>query len=173
VTERNYRIVTDLQGNKIVQVKDIIFLGKQNIDWNSVEKYLKRYIKTFYEIAETKDIIYIGPELPDEYTNSKYSTKLKGALAKAKANAAQVIPEMIKIATNKTMQENYDDKHNKDAKLGWYRFDTRFSIPICDNDGKILRYNVFQARLIVRHAANNRKYLYDVINIKKETEYTV
>jgi len=170
--ERNNKIITDSQGNRIVQIEETIFMGKQNIDWKSVENYLKKCIKTFYEIAETKEIIYIGSELPDEYTNSKYSMKLKGALAKAKANAAQAILEMIKIASNKTEQENFEGKHSKDAKLGWYRFDTRFSIPICDNLGNILRYNVFQARMIIRHSANNRKYLYDIINIKKETEYT-
>lgn len=169
---RNVRIIVDEQGNKIAQIDEIIFMGKQNIDWNNVERYLKRYIKTFYQIAETKDVVYIGTELPDEYTNSKYSLKLRGALAKAKANAAQAIPEMLQISTNKVTQENFEDKHKRNAKFGWYRFDTRFSVPICDNDGKILRYNVFQARVIIRHAANNKKYLYDIINIKKETEYT-
>lgn len=169
---RKVKIIVDSFGDKIVQIDEIIFMGKQNIDWKNVEKYLKRYIKTFYEIAETKDVVYIGAELPDEYTNSKYSLKLRGALAKAKANAAQAIPEMIQISTNKLLQENYEDKHKQNAKLGWYRLDTRFSIPICDNNGKIIRYNVFRARLIIRHSANNKKYLYDIVNIKKETEYT-
>ncbi len=45
-----------------------------------------------------KEIIYIGNDLPDEYTGSNYTAKLKGALAKAKANAAQGIPEMIEIS---------------------------------------------------------------------------
>ena len=170
---RKVKIVVDDSGKKLVQIDEIIFMGKQNIDWKGVEKYLKKYIKEFYEITETKDVIYIGSELPDEYTNSKYSLKLKGALAKAKANAAQAIPEMIQISTNKVLRENLEDKHKQNAKLGWYRFDTRFSIPVCDNQGTVLRYNVFHARLIIRHAANNKKYLYDVINIKKETEYTV
>ena len=48
-----------------------------------------------------KDIIYIGKDLPDEYTGSKYTHKLKGGNAKAKANAAQGIPELLEIAEGK------------------------------------------------------------------------
>ena len=35
-------IVTDKKGHKIVQINEIIFKGKQNIDWKSVEKYAKK-----------------------------------------------------------------------------------------------------------------------------------
>ena len=31
------------------------------------------------------------------------------------------------------------------------------------------RYNVYHVYMIIRHDLDNRKYLYDVINIKKET----
>ena len=36
---------------------------------------------------------------------------------------------MIEIATNKTFAENYAQKHNTDAKFGWYRYDTN-NIPV-------------------------------------------
>ena len=39
-----------------------------------------------------------------------------------------------------------------------------------DTDGEIERFNVFRVRMIVNHAANGKKYLYDMINIKKEKE---
>ena len=44
--------------------------------------------------------------------------KLKGALAKAKANAAQGIPEMIEISGNKRFRENLAKKHDKNARFG-------------------------------------------------------
>ena len=53
--------------------------------------------------------------------------KLSGAAAKAKANAAQGLPEIIE------------------------------------------RYNVFHTSLIIRHANDGKMYLYDIIDIKKET----
>ena len=42
------------------------------MDWDDVKAYLEAYVGEFYEIADTKDIIYIGKELPDEYTGSRY-----------------------------------------------------------------------------------------------------
>ena len=56
------------------------------------------------------------------------------------------------------------------TKYGWYRYDSRFAIPVYDTDGEIERFNVFRVRMIVNHAANGKKYLYDMINIKKEKE---
>lgn len=166
--ERNIDIIKDVNGNQIVIVNDILFKGRQNIAWNEVEQYLKQYVGEFIEIAESKEIVYIGNDLPDEYTGSNYTAKLKGTLAKAKANAAQGIPEIIEIAENKRFKENLAQKHNKNAKFGWYRYDSRFAIPIFDDYGEVLRYNVFHVELVIRHAEDNRLYLYDIINIKKE-----
>ena len=45
-----------------------------------------------------------------------------GANAKAKANAATAIPELIQIASNPAFEENHKDKHNKNAKYGWLPF---------------------------------------------------
>lgn len=167
--DRNINVIKDIHGNEIVIVNDICFKGRQNIAWDDVEQYLKQYVGEFVEIAEGKEKIYIGNDLPDEYTGSKYTAKLKGALAKAKANAVQGIPEIIKIAKNKRFQENLAKKHSKNAKYGWYRYDSRFALPIFDDNGKILRYNVFHAEIVVRNAEDNKLYLYDIINIKKET----
>lgn len=124
--DRNISIITDLKGNRIVLINDIIFKGKRSVNWDEVKQYLEIYVDEFYEIADTKDIVYIGKELPDEYTGSRYTYSLKGANAKAKANAAQGIPEMIEM------------------------------------------YNVFHASILIRHDANGKMYLYDILDIKKE-----
>ena len=63
-------------------------------------------------------IIYIGNDLPNEYTGSKYTYKLKGAVAKAKANAAQGIPELLEIAQGNNYKKNNEGKHNRNAKYG-------------------------------------------------------
>jgi len=31
----------------------------------------------------------------------------------------------------------------------------------------LVRYNIFSARLLVNHAANGKRYLYDILRIKK------
>ena len=130
---------------------------------------MKRYVSEFYNIAEDDEIIYIGTELPNEYAGSIYTKKLKGANAKAKANAVRGLPELIEIASNGVFEENRKDKHGRDAKNGWYRYDTSFAMPVYSDGGELERYNVFKARLLIRHASSGKKYLYDVLEIKKET----
>ncbi len=56
-----------------------------------------------------------------------------------------------------------------DAKNGWYRYDTRFALPVYGDDGNIERYNIFRGRLLIRHVSSGKKYLYDILEIKKET----
>ena len=166
---RNVAVIQDVDGNNIVFINDIIFKGKRSITWPDVEEYLRQYVGEFYSIAETGDIVYIGTDLPDEYAGSNYTKHIKGTVAKAKANAAQAIPEIIEIATSKTVEENNKEKHSRNAKNGWYRYDTRFALPVYDESGEVERYNVFSARLLIRHAASGKMYLYDVLEIKKET----
>ena len=167
--QRKVNVVEDLDGNKIVVIHDIIFKGKRTMEWTDVEEYLKRFVGEEHIIEDTGDLVYIGPDLPDEYTHSNYTMLLRSANAKAKANAAQDLPEIIEIATEKAHKENFKDKHNQDAKYGWYKYTSRFALPVYDGDGEVERYNVFQVIMIVRHAENGKMYLYDIMNIKKET----
>ena len=123
----------------------------------------------FYQIEDCNKMIYIGSDLPDEYMHSNYTRILKGANAKVKANAAQGLPELLKIATNEVYEDNRKEKHSKDAKYGWYSYDSRFALPVFSDDGEIERYNVFNVAMLVRHDEDGKYYLYDIMKIKKET----
>lgn len=103
---RNVHIITDSNDKKLVLINDICFKGKKREDWKEVENYLKRYMGEFYEIAETSEKIFISNNFPDEYVGSESRISLKGAVAKAKANAAQGIPELIQIASNREYSGN-------------------------------------------------------------------
>jgi Flp pilus assembly protein TadG len=113
--------------------------------------------------------VYIGKNFPDEYIGSKYTRNTRGARAKAKANAVQGVSEMVEIATEKTFRENHKDKHNTDAGNGWYYFTTRFALPLYDNEKKTSDYNVYSGRLVINCASSGKMYLYDLVDIKKET----
>ena len=102
------------------------------MNWKDVKSYLKDYVGKFYTIAESKEIVYIGSDLPDEYTGSNYTYKLKGTLAKAKANATQGLKEMIEIATGKKVRENTKEKHKVDAK---YRYKGKYFQIVIDGTG--------------------------------------
>jgi hypothetical protein len=58
---------------------------------------------------------------------------------------------------------------DRNAKYGWYRYDSRFALSVYNETGEIERYNVFHASLIVRHSEDKKLYLYDILDIKKET----
>ena len=92
---------------------------------------------------------------------------MRGNIAKAKANASQVIGKMIVLATNRRWVENKDEKHKKNAEKGWYRYDTYFAMPVQGSDENEKRINVYRATLVVRISLKGL-FLYDVINIKKE-----
>lgn len=166
---RNINIITDLNGNKVVMINDIVFKGKRSVNWDDVKLYLESFVGKFYEIANTNNLVFIGKDLPEEYTGSKYTYSLKGANAKAKANASQGIPELIETAVGKHYRKNTGNKHLRDAANGWYRYDSRFALPVYNDSGEVERYNVFHASLLIRHANDDKFYLYDIIDIKKET----
>lgn len=115
------------------------------------------------------EVFRVFQDQPDEYAGSKYTYSLMGANAKAKANAVQGLPELLEIAKGKHYRENSGKKHIRNAAYGWYRFDSRFAIPVYNGKGNTERYNVYHASLLVRHAKDGRLYLYDMIDIKKET----
>jgi hypothetical protein len=167
--KENVQIVTLEDGRRIVKIDDIIFKGKRGIDWNEVEKYLKKFVGEFHQITETSEIVYIGSDFPDEYVHSNYTKRIRGTAEKAKANASQGIAEMIEIAHNKVYSENHKEKHSRDAGKGWYRYTSRFALPVFGMNNEIERYNVFQVTMLMRHSKKGKIYLYDVIDIKKET----
>ena len=167
--KRNISVIKDADGNKIVMINYIKFKGKNREEWKEIERYLKKYIGKSFEIEEYSEKIYISKDFPDEFANSKSRIKLKGPLSKAKANSSLMIPELIKIAKGKKHKENEKEKHKRDAMYGWYKYLVRFAIPVFNNDKQIERYNIYKAAILVRHSCDDKKYLYDIIGIEKET----
>ncbi len=161
-------VIKAIDGTNIVVIQDMRFRGKRKIKWKQVEQYLKEYIGKHFEITESAQQIYIGKDFPDEFTSSKDTMRLRGTLAKAKANAVQGLPQLLANAENERFEENLKEKHSKDAKFGWYRYTTTFALPSYNEDGETLYFNVFRIEMLIRHADDGRKYLYDMVNIKKK-----
>ena len=167
--DRNISIIQDEDGKSIVLINDIRYKSRRSIDWNEIETYLKQYIGECFEILETSDKVYIGTDFPDEFAHSKDTKDVKGANEKAKANAITAIGDLIEIATDKTEFPDHNNKHGNKAKYGWYRYTTRFGIPVYSEDGNLEKYNIFRARILVRRDDDRKLYLYDIVTIKKET----
>lgn len=162
-------IISDPDGKKVVLINDIRFKSRRSIDWDKIEEYLKIYIGQNYEILETSEKVYIGADFPDEYSHSIDTKNIKGANEKAKANAAAAIGELIEISSDRCGSPDYERKHGDKAKYGWYRYNTRFGIPVYNEEDVLERYNIFRARILVRRDKDGKLYLYDIVTIKKET----
>ena len=89
-----------------------------------------------------------------------------GANAEAKANAATAIPELIEIAANPSFEENRKEKHAKNAKNGWYKYDIRFVLPIYENE-VLIRYNIFNAKFAYKSCGEWEKVLIRYFGSKK------
>ena len=162
-------IIKDPDGKPLVLINDVRFKSRRKLDWDVIEAYLKEYIGKYYDIQETSERIYIGSDFPDEFSHSMDTKNLKGANEKAKANISTAIGELIEIAENKAKYPDYNGKHGRKAKLGWYRYDTRFGIPVYNEEGILERYNIFSVRMLVRCDEDEKLYLYDFVRTKKET----
>ena len=68
IENRNVNIITDADDKKLVLINDIRFKRKRHIAWDNVKRYLEGYVGDYYEIEENAERIYIGNELPEEYT---------------------------------------------------------------------------------------------------------
>ena len=167
--QQKVNVIIDENGEGIVLINDIRFKTRRAIDWEKVEEYLKEYIGRYYEILETSEKVFIGPDFPDEFCHSQDKIKLKGGNEKAKANMSSAIGSLINVASNKNITEDFAKKHKSKAEKGWYRYDTRFGIPAYDSDGKLLRYDIYKTRMLVRCDSEGKLYLYDFVRTKKET----
>ena len=109
---------------------------------NRVHSMTLSFLRRTYrrDIVESGQKVYIGEDIPYEYTQSKYMQNIllnNPNIIKAKNRASENIGEMIEIVTNRRWEKT---KHptNKDAKYGMYRYDTRFGFPVLNSKKRLL-----------------------------------
>lgn len=160
----SYSIGKTTNGDNVVLIEDDIFAGKPN-DVKAhkyIADYIKSHIGEVYTLIESGQKVYLGKDLPGEFTRSKatqYLANSRKNLLNAKYQSTSNIGELIEIATDRRWEKAKHDKHKTDAKYGFYKYKTRFALP----NGE-----VYTADLVIRNDANGKKYLYDQISIKKD-----
>ena len=160
-----------VNSKQVVWIENSKFTNKQLHDYSAIAEFIAEHIGEYYTIIESGQNVYIGEDLPNEYTHSKYTSflqKKKTALLKAKNKASTALGEMIEIATNRRWEPT-EHKASKDAKYGMYRYDTKFAFPIKDQNGNVTNVKAYDAELLIRNASDGKKYLYDIVNIKEDT----
>lgn len=140
-------------------------------DYKVAETYLKTLVDTehpFATILVDAQPVYIGKDLPGEYKSSEYTKSLRKATRAVKMQAATNLDEMLLLAENGEWRGNVKVKHKLDAKNGWYRYSTRFAVPVLDIKKAVDHYTVYSGTLLIRNDADGKSYLYDLLDIKKE-----
>jgi len=163
--------IREIGGEKIVWIENSVLTNRQMKSPKEVAKYIVTHIGEVYNVVEGGERVYLGKDLPDEYTRSKYTSYLQKkntALLKAKNKAVAELGEMIEIATNRRWEATRH-KASKDAKYGIYRYDTKFAFPIKNQSGGVIDVKAYDANLLIRNASNGKKYLYDIVNVKENT----
>lgn len=160
----------EVNGKKIAWIENNPLSLKDLTNYKKVAAYIANHIGEAYTILESGYRVYIGENLPKEYTQSEYTKALlrnNQPILRAKKKAIGSFGEMIEIATNRRWEKT---KHaaNKDAKYGVYRYSTAFAFPVKQN-GKITSVKSFDAELIILNSSDGKKYLYDIVNIKENT----
>lgn len=161
----------NVNGENIVWIEDSGLTNKQLRDHQTVANYIAQHVGEMYTILESGMKVYLGENLPGEYTHSRYTSYLQKknkSILKAKNKAVDGLGEMIEIASNRRWEATRHQT-SKDAKYGMYRYDSKFAFPIKDSSGKNVDVRAYDVELLIRNASDGKKYLYDIVNIKENT----
>lgn len=133
--------------------------------------YLKALVnaeKPFSTILADALPVYAGKDLPSEYKGSEYTLGMHRGLREVKMQAATNLDEMLLLAEDGEWRENVKDKHGKDAQNGWYRYKTRFAVPVLNARKAVDHYAVYGGVLLIRNDADGKSYLYDMVDVEKK-----
>lgn len=160
-----------VDGKNVVWIENSSLTNKELNNHKAVADFIAQHIGEVYTIIESGQKVYIGPDLPGEYTQSKYTTYLRNtdrASARAKNKAVGGLGELIETATNRQW-ERTRHMQSKDAEYGMYRYDGTFAFPVKGSGGTVQRVRAYDAELLIRNASDGKKYLYDIVNVKENT----
>ena len=166
--------VREVDGQQIAWIENSSLSNKDLRDHKKIAEYIGRHIGEVYTIIESGQRVYIGEDLPSEYTQSEYTKRLlknNPATLKAKNRASDALGDMIEIASGRRWEKT-KHTHNKDAKFGMYRYNSRFAFAVNGGNGTP-NVHAYDVELLIRNASDGKKYLYDIVNIKKNTAYAI
>lgn len=133
--------------------------------------YLKALVnaeKPFSTILADALPVYAGKDLPSEYKGSEYTLGMHRGLREVKMQAATNLDEMLLLAEDGEWRENVKEKHGKDTQNGWYRYKTRFAVPVLNARKAVDHYAVYGGVLLIRNDADGKSYLYDMVDVEKK-----
>ncbi len=141
--------------NEYLNKLDFKTINKETI------KNIKKQKGLTYKIEETNNNIIIDKKTSKEYTFSKYTRKLNLDNKIIKSILSKYLREIINNSSDRKFVNYKKKKHIKDAKFGFYKYKITFSIINKNIE------NIYEATVLIRNSEDTKKYLYDILNIKK------
>lgn len=153
----------DENGGRIPVASGVKLSSEQDIR-DALATFIAEHIGEIYTIAVDGNQVEIGNKLPQEYTRSSYSEKLRRRnpeLWNAKVGSASALGGMIEVADNRGGEQV--PKHGRHLSGGVFvEYDTRVAVPVSQSS-----VDLFGAKLLIYEARSGKHYLYDVKEIKK------
>ena len=150
---------------RIIKVVKSIY-GK--IDWEIIRQQLLRILKKTVIIKENNMLVKFDKRFIKEYTASLYTQRSNKKIKSIKANIAIKIIDLIENSGHIVREENLKSKHKRDAYFGWEKYKCRFKYE-SKNELGIVMIEYFSCCVVIRCPNINEKYIYDIVDIKKET----
>ena len=136
-----------------------------NLSVSEAQKKARENIKVqkgaSYKNILTSNKILIDYKTQGEYLYSKYTKSRTNEIKYVKCILSNYFKELFLNAESKVFVNKKKPKHKTDAKFGFYKYGVKFSII------KNAEETCYTCVILVRNDANGKKYLYDILDIKK------
>ena len=145
-----------------VRISENIFVdifNKQLL--NETKNKLSKKIGESYTLIESGQKINIDKDFTEEYIYSKSAISLTTNRKIIKFKIIENLKEIIENSHSRLYSNDKKEKHKIDAKYGFYKYKINFSIIINKKE------ELYEGIVLIRNDANKKKYLYDILGIKK------
>ena len=145
-----------------LQIEDYDYDGLNiKVAQNKAKENIKKQKGIPYKNIMTSNVILVDYKTQGEYLYSKYTRSRKNEIKYVKCILSNYFKELFLNAYKKEFVNKKKPKHVIDAKYGFYKYSVNFSI--VDK----LKETFYTCIILVRNDSNGKKYLYDILDIKK------
>lgn len=141
-----------------LKISENVFVSISKIE---LKRKLVEKVGLNYTVIESGQNVYIGRDLPNEFLYSRSSQSLNGNMKMIKYKLINYLEDLINYSENRYYEPNYKEKHKLDAKYGFYKYTVNFSV--VNNSLE----DFYKCIVLIRNDADGKKYLYDILGIKK------
>lgn len=138
------------------------------VDWSVVRKKILKLVKTIITIKENNAKVKFDRKFIKEFTASKYTQSANKKIKNIKANLVDNIAELVENAGHISIEINNKDKHKTDSGYRWEKYKCLFRFNSLDELGNNVSI-IYSCCIVIRCPNFKEKYIYDIVDIKKET----